>query len=135
MKMIATLVDTLPPHATASARRLLSVLAMVKERKLPVLELRRMDRRNSRGGEPLDSVATVGHTSPRCVLLLKPRQCSPLRCRRQLQRSGMTSVGRKTATLHHQLALPHSAWRDQLCCDLRRGVSTADKRHLSVSRT
>lgn len=45
MKMIATLVLTLPPHATASISRLPSVPAMLKERRLAVLELRRMDRR------------------------------------------------------------------------------------------
>jgi hypothetical protein len=59
MKMIATLVLTLPPHATTSMKRLPSVPAMLKERRLPVLELRRMDRR---WGLPL-SLATVSFAS------------------------------------------------------------------------
>lgn len=63
MKMIATLVDTLPPHAIASANRLLSLLAMLKERKLPVLELRLIVPRRG-GDEPPDSVATGAYTPP-----------------------------------------------------------------------
>lgn len=58
MKMIATLVDTLPPHAIASAIRLVSWVAMLRDRRLPVLELRRIEPEARRVGET-DSLATA----------------------------------------------------------------------------